>query len=56
MDAEDGVQLLGPEKGGGSAVVRSRQSKLEHYSWVCLWAEIKSVLCVKARWGRGSSC
>ena len=56
MDAEEGVQFLGPEKGAGSAVVRPRQSKPEHYSWACLWAEIKSVLCMKARWGRESSC
>ena len=43
MDAEEGGQLLGPEKGADSAVVVSTRSKAEHYSWACLWAEIKSV-------------
>ena len=43
MDAEERGQLLGPDKGIDSTVVVSRQTKAEHYSWACLWAEIKSV-------------
>jgi len=54
VHAEESGKLLDPEKGEDATTLAFRRPpKREHYSWACVWAEIKFVLHVQQNKIRG---